>query len=137
MARLGHMLAGGDSAALAHFAEHNPNHTADAPLSAAMRWFRKAQSAGDGSALLPSALLGMAALHMYGNGTAVDHGKAFELLSAVVRADGADAEVAEAKYLLGVMWRNGWGVSEPSDVQAHRLFSEAAMVRALFLRMHV
>jgi TPR repeat protein len=116
MARLGHMLAGGDPAALAHFAEQNPNHTRDAPVAAAMRWFRRAQAA-EGGGSVPSALLGMATLHLYGNGTAVNHAKAFELLSAVAKAgETAEAEVAEAKYLLGVMWANGWGVSEKSDV---------------------
>ena len=132
MVRLGHMLAGGDAAARTHFAQQNPNHTPDAPLAAAMRWFRRAQAA-DG-AHLPSAILGMAALHLYGNGTAVNHAKAFELLSAIAHSDAKEAEaaeVSEAKYLLGVMWANAWGVSEKSDVQAHRLFTEAAMVRLL------
>jgi TPR repeat protein len=133
MARLGHMFASNTPAAAAHAAAAGAE-----PLDSAMHWFRRASGASGAAATsgpnvpsTASALLGLASMHLWGNGTDVDHAKAYELLTRVAAADGAvEAEAAEAKYLLGVMWLKGWGTPEKSLHQAQRLFAEAATVRA-------
>ena len=121
MARLGHMLASGSPAALEHMGGDR-----EAALREAKSWFERA---AEKNTNLSSAALGLGTMYLWGNGTAVNHVKAYELLSAVAKADAAEQETSEAKYLLGVMWLNGWGVQERSTLQAQRLFAEAAKVR--------
>jgi TPR repeat protein len=121
MARLGHMLARGSPAATQHTQAGHAVMT-----KKAIEWFHR--SASDDGSNLPSAVLGIAAMLLHGNGTDPNHGKAFDMLSAVADANAHDGSAAEAQYLLGVMWLQGRGVPERSTLQAQRLFTEAAAV---------